>query len=63
LDGFEVGFDTGVAVTALEAASTDDLLFGEGAEDGGDDFVGGIFVVFLQLVVFRDVFPEQRMSG
>lgn len=62
LDGFKVSLDSWVAVSALEATSADDLLLGEGAEDGGDDLVGGVFVVFLELVVFRDVFPERTVN-
>lgn len=41
-----------MAVPALEAARANDLFLGEGTEYAGDDFESGIFVVFLQAVVF-----------
>jgi len=51
LGGFEVGFESWVTVAALEAAGADYFFGGEGAEDGGDDFVGGGFVVLFELAV------------
>lgn len=49
MDGLEVGFEPWVAVTALEAAGANYFFGCEGAEDGGDDFVGWGFVVLFEL--------------
>jgi hypothetical protein len=63
LDGFEVGFESWVAVAALEAAGADYFFGGEGAEDGGDDFVGGGFVVLFELaVVFFEGFSVRGVK-
>ena len=60
MDGFEVGFEPWVAVAALEAAGADDFFACQGAEDGGDDFVCGRFVVLFELaVVFFEGFSVQ----
>lgn len=40
----------------LEATRTDDLFLCKGAEHAGDNLESGIFVVFLQAVIFRDFF-------
>ena len=45
----------------LEIASADDLLFRQSAEDARNHFVRGVFVIFLEPVVFCDLLPVQNV--
>lgn len=45
----------------LEAARSDNFLSRECSEDARDDLVRGIFVVLLELVIFRNLFSAREM--
>jgi hypothetical protein len=45
----------------LETTRSDDFLSCERSEDARDDLVRGIFVVLLELVIFRDLFSARGM--
>ena len=62
LNSFEIGFDAGVAIAGLEGAGADDLFAGEGTEDGGNDFVGGVFVALFEFIVLGNIFSAKGLE-